>query len=110
MEFAFFVYLTSLAGSIKGMLLGTAMLIAMGYMYSVLFVFIDQGTLVIVKKRYVGFFAVLMIVGSIIPSERTMWMMAGAYASQTTVQSNIGQKVLVMIEQKIDKEIEKVAK
>jgi hypothetical protein len=43
-----------------------------------------------------------------IPSERTMWMMAGAYGTQSVVQSEVGKKTLLLIEKRLDAELEKV--
>lgn len=39
---------------------------------------------------------------AIIPSEKTAWMMTGAYAAQTVVQSDASKKVLKIIETKLD--------
>ena len=40
---------------------------------------------------------------SIVPSEKTMYMMAGGYAAQSVVESEIGDKVYTLINQELDK-------
>lgn len=43
---------------------------------------------------------------SLLPSERTMWMMAGAYTGQQIVESNIGKQTVELIELKLAEELE----
>lgn len=43
-----------------------------------------------------------------IPSEKTMYMMAGAYATQSVVQSETMQKVVDLVNLRLDEELAKV--
>lgn len=49
-----------------------------------------------------------MFVKVLLPSERTMWMMAGAYTAQTVVESNVGKQTVELIELKLQDEIAKL--
>lgn len=57
-------------------------------------------------KRIFAVFAVSTILMVIIPSEKTAYMMVGAYATQKVAENEMvqqtGQKVLTLIEQKLD--------
>lgn len=46
------------------------------------------------------------LIGSLLPSERTMWMMAGAYTGQQVMESNIGKQTIELIEFKLAEELE----
>jgi hypothetical protein len=46
------------------------------------------------------------IIQSLLPSERTMWMMAGAYTGQQIVESTIGKQTVELIELKLAEELE----
>ncbi len=46
------------------------------------------------------------LTNSLLPSERTMWMMAGAYTGQQIVESNIGKQTVELIELKLAEELE----
>lgn len=49
-----------------------------------------------------------MFVKVLLPNERTMWMMAGAYTAQTVVESNVGRQTVELIELKLQDEIAKL--
>ena len=46
------------------------------------------------------------LANSLLPSERTMWMMAGAYTGQQIVESTIGKQTIELIELKLAEELE----
>ena len=50
------------------------------------------------------------IISSFIPSEKTMYMMAGAYAAQTVAASSVASKTLELIESKIETELSNLKK
>lgn len=43
-----------------------------------------------------------------LPSEKTMWLMAGAYATEKVAESNIGKQTLELVELKLQEEINKL--
>jgi FtsH-binding integral membrane protein len=45
-------------------------------------------------------------IGAFLPSERTMWMMAGAYTGEKVMESNIGKQTLELIELKLAEELD----
>jgi hypothetical protein len=58
------------------------------------------------NKKYLYALAVFLVVWIITPGERTLWVMTGAYAAQTAVQSQVGQDVMKIVELKVKKELE----
>lgn len=46
------------------------------------------------------------VINSLIPSERTMWIMAGAYTGQQVIESNIGKQTIELIELKLAEELQ----
>lgn len=46
------------------------------------------------------------LVQSLLPSERTMWIMAGAYTGQQVMESNIGKQTIELIELKLAEELQ----
>jgi hypothetical protein len=61
---------------------------------------------VLFNKKYLYALAVSLVVWIITPGERTLWLMTGAYAAQTAVQSQVGQDVMKIVELKVKKELE----
>jgi fumarate reductase subunit C len=47
-------------------------------------------------------------IGTLLPSERTMWMMAGAYTGEKVMESNIGKQTVELIELKLAEELETI--
>ncbi len=45
-------------------------------------------------------------IGAFLPSERTMWMMAGAYTGEKVMESTIGKQTVELIELKLAEELE----
>jgi len=45
-------------------------------------------------------------IGTLLPSERTMWMMAGAYTGEKVMESTIGKLTLELIEYKLAEELD----
>lgn len=59
-----------------------------------------------IKKIIAGICITWFVGGVLLPSEKTMWMMAAAYAGQSIVQSETGKKLGVLIEKKLEGLIE----
>lgn len=57
-------------------------------------------------KKIIAGICITGFVGVLLPSEKTMWMMAAAYAGQSVVQSETGKKLGVLIEKKLEGLIE----
>ena len=47
-------------------------------------------------------------IGAFLPSERTMWIMAGAYTGEKVMESTIGKQTLELIELKLAEELETI--
>jgi len=45
-------------------------------------------------------------IGAFLPSERTMWMMAGAYTGEKVMESTIGKQTIELIELKLAEELD----
>lgn len=115
MELALFVYLASFVNRL-GILFSTTTIIgSIGIVAYLLFisfyVSIENKPFNLFYKTLrnsciavfcLGFFTIT------IPSEKTMYMMAGAYATQSVVQSETMQKVVDIINLKLDEELAKV--
>jgi FtsH-binding integral membrane protein len=43
-----------------------------------------------------------------LPSEKTMWLMAGAYTTEKVVESTVGKQTLELVELKLQEEINKL--
>lgn len=54
-------------------------------------------------KWFIVAFLVTGLLGTLTPNEKTMYMMAGGYAAQSVVESEIGDKVYTLINQELDK-------
>lgn len=51
---------------------------------------------------------ICLCIAMFIPSSKTMYMMAGTMLGEKAVQSEIGQKVVSLLETKLDEELEKL--
>lgn len=110
MELALFVYLAGLAtnfSSLSTFFLGFGTVAVFAYSLVVAIQNSDTyaETKVIYQKRWVIGLVVFGVLSSLVPSERTMWLMAGAYGTQKLVQSEVGADVLAIINLKIKKEL-----
>ena len=61
-------------------------------------------------KNSIIYAAIILSLGTILPKEKTAWLMLGGYISQTVYESEDGQKYRKLIMQKIDKAIGETAK
>ena len=108
MELALFVYLAGVVGNVGGVFVViaiiscTIMLIcgasSVGYDKSLM------------KPFYISLSTLVFsaFVAALLPSEKTMYLMAGAYTTQAVVQSTVGKKTVDLIEQKLDEELAKL--
>lgn len=110
MEFAFIIYLVSMINN-----LGTAF---------AAFTLVSVGTLAFhcgdlgqshnksftthFKKKFLIIPIVLSLITSIIPTEKTMYLMLAGYASQAAVQSSIGQDVIQILELKVKEQLKEL--
>lgn len=107
MSAAFFIYLVEvLSGiSVLAVILGIAGLIA-SFFYLVFYA--------IEYEKYHGKHWTLIapmvafLVAIVIPSSKTMYMMAGAVLAEKAIESEIGQQVLDVIKFKLDEELQKL--
>lgn len=57
-------------------------------------------------KKIIAGMCIAGLVGVLLPTEKTMWMMTAAYAGQSMVQSETAKKLGVLIEKKLESLIE----
>ena len=109
MELALFVYLAGIVGKLSGLFIAIACLSGCIFVMCGLTLMLD-GNKNYKKPMYINLFALLFsaIVATLLPSEKTMYLMAGAYTTQAVVQSNVGKKTVDLIEQKLDEELAKL--
>lgn len=61
-------------------------------------------------KNSIIYAAIILSLGTILPKEKTAWLMLGGYISQTVYESEDGQKYRKLIMNKIDEAIGETAK
>ena len=113
MSMVTFVYLAGIVAGLKGALSASAFFlfgaVAMGGFWCIL-----EGQLATYSKYLKTGFIVAAISGFVsvlIPSEKTMWLMAGTVAVTNVVESKIGQDMIKLIELKVQEELnEAIAK
>lgn len=109
MSLVFLIYLAGVITSIAKFLSVIFFITGFVYfLYSFIYV-ISSGE--ISDKFYKWPLAVILACGTIgafLPSERTMWMMAGAYTGEKVMESTIGKQTMELIELKLAKELETI--
>lgn len=60
------------------------------------------------KKKFLVIPIVIAVCTTLIPSEKTMYLMTGAYVSQAAVQSSIGQDVIQILELKVKEQLKEL--
>lgn len=121
MEFAIFVWLASVIPAIKILLLVPASLIVLYCFAKIMFALMNLEDTHYIKKyapeEYTKAMCVLefkwmkwpaifvtmtVVIATLLPTERTMYMMAAAYGSQQMIQSEAADKVLKIVNGKLD--------
>jgi hypothetical protein len=110
MELAFFVYLAGLVGKISFALFIILFLYGVGVFGYTVYVTADNTDSyrkkIPYQKRWAIGWLCLAMLSAFIPSEKTMWLILGAYGTQKAVQSEIGADIIEIINLKIKKELE----
>lgn len=107
MSLAFIIYLAGVIASLStfaALLFGAAICI-----YSIYsFIYLISNGQIDSKFRSWPIYLIISLglVSSLLPSERTMWMMAGAYTGQQIVESTIGKQTVELIELKLAEELD----
>lgn len=111
MEFAFVVYAISVIGKLNILL--TVLAICFGIALLGHLICIADCRVRTVAKDFKMRFAVIPIfllsLSTFTPSERTMYLMAGAYAGQSVVQSQLGQDVIKVLELKVKEQLNELS-
>jgi len=108
MELALFVYLAGLTNSL---IVFSALIAVVSGIALIVYSIYSMGVNIEIsghhryQKRWVIGWILFVGIASLIPSERTLWLMAGAYGTQKVVQSEVGADVLEIINLKIKKEL-----
>ena len=109
MELALFVYLAGVVGNVGGVFVAIAIISAIiMFICGVSAVCDDDKSFI--KPFYISLCTLLFsaFTAALLPSEKTMYLMAGAYTTQAVAQSTVGQKTVELIEQKLDEELAKL--
>ena len=117
MELAIIVYLASFISNLK-IISFIAILIAIMALFVYSLFYSHQAEMhvqypnryekPVFNKWYVYPLVIAVTIWIITPGERTMWLMAGGYAAQSAVQSEIGKDVLSIVELKVKKELKEL--
>lgn len=127
MEFALFVWLTGVIPTLKGFLGLPVMLIIAYCGCKIIWAVFNsdaytqkyepikyQKAVDVWKFKWLKWpaiwVAVLSVTASLLPTEKTMYMMAAAYGSQQLVQSEAAEKVVKIVNGKLDQYLEEVDK
>ena len=111
MEFALFVWLASVVQTLSGVLVFCAILLALAVVADLINTASHNGVYSEKKKfpfqktwgKWCTAGALfLALLTSIIPSEKTMYMMAAAYGAQQVAQSEAAEKVVKIVNGKLD--------
>lgn len=116
MELALFLYLTNFVSNLSLSLFLLLIPIGIGGLVTILWPILSSERWGQTKEEYkeelksakgysktlLTIFCILLPIFVIIPSEKTMYLMAGGYAAQKVVQSPIADKTLRILEDKMD--------
>lgn len=104
MSLAMIVYLISILPKIAGFMSVIGFLSGVALIFNLLYKFIDNSGYPI-HKSIVAIFLVSAAVVIAIPSEKQMYVIAGAYAAQNVYESEIGQDTVKLLHSKIKEQI-----
>lgn len=117
MELALFVYLSGVVGSVGVFLKLTA---AFGVIGVIAYLIVMEYQINANNKKFSDFSSTLRntciavfclgLTANLTPSEKTMYMMLAGYTAQTVVQSDTADKVLKVINSKLDGYLEEATK
>jgi len=109
MELALFVYLAGVVGKVGGLFTVIAFVSTIAVFFCGISIAADNDKSFI-KPLYISLCTCVFaaFVAALLPSEKTMYLMAGAYTTQAVAQSTVGQKTVELIEQKLDEELAKL--
>lgn len=110
MEFAFIIYLISVLGNASGLMFFFSLVSAIVLLAHCVDVgdSYNKSFATHFKKKFLIIPIVLSLVTSIIPTEKTMYLMLAGYASQAAVQSSIGQDVIQILELKVKEQLKEL--
>ena len=106
MNLVFIIYLAGVISNISILLGATISCAVFCYVMYIIWHGITYPTMKGIRVWPIVFILSAGLINSLIPSERTMWMMAGAYTGQQIVESNIGKQTVELIELKLAEELE----
>lgn len=106
MSLAFIIYLAGVITSITSLLNFIFCITIFCYALYVIIHGCERPTINGIRVWPIALILTTGLVNSLLPSERTMWMMAGAYTGQQIVESNIGKQTVELIELKLAEELE----
>lgn len=117
MEIALFIWVASVVGNIGALLITTSVLCSLWFLVWTAGTAIDNDIYKHQKpypiRKVTGKFLVIyaalgLLFAAIIPSEKTMYMIAAGYGGQKVLESEAAGKVVKIINQKLDSYIDEV--
>lgn len=100
MELALFIWFAGVVGDLK-FLLGLIGIIGAASFASYIGWQAEHGRIVKWKLKLIGVL-LMCFIPILLPSERTLWLMAAGYTAQTVVQSETGKKLQQLVDKKLD--------
>lgn len=110
MELALFIYIAGVIGNISSFFAVSAALTFIALVIYITNNYIDGFTEVEIKKMFIVVPFVFGFISTIIPSEKTMYLMLAGYTSQQVLQSETGNKIVKVINAKLDDYIDEITK
>lgn len=104
MSIELLIYLAGIADGLKTALILIAIFLPIAALFFALA--LEEWTRVSTVLSIIAF--IPLIVGVLIPPERTVYMMAGAHVGKELIQSETANKVKQLLEAKLDEEIGKL--
>lgn len=104
MELALFVYLAGVVGNIGAFLTVTSIVLFLAVLFSVIHYSLDE-KLSKLSKWYIVAPFIFGLLSAMVPSEKTMYLMLAGYTTQQVVQSETAEKVVKIVNTKLDEYI-----
>ena len=110
MSIELFIYLAGLVGNLQSVMTVTLVIGGVGTLLYYIFSITEGVEPEDLKRWPVIVLLGLALLTAAIPSERTMWLMAGAHVTQELLQSSTGKKVADLVNSKLEDAVRDAAR